>query len=198
MYKYRLTELQWIPSKRRRVSNYTYAFILICRLGSVVWHSAHRRVTGNEAIGSCSLTCVEVRYPNITKSGAHSSRYILHVPSNGASCTPFSSYAHLLSASLILICIEKHPRANGNTRSRSVSLQSALITPASRALVVAALTSPSQLQRQLFPSVLLFSGHFHVGTCAIGHCVTTSPPSASSPCPATSEVEAASQSSWPC
>lgn len=55
------------------------------------------------------------------------------------------------SAFLILICIKKHPRANDSTQSRSVSLQSALTTPASRALVahdgmevLAALTSPSQ------------------------------------------------------
>jgi hypothetical protein len=130
-------------------------------------------------------------------------------PSNGASYTHFHPTPIFSSAFLILICIQRHPRANNKTQSVSVSLQSALTAPASQALVahdrmemLAALTSLSAAAAS-FLHTCQFSlpvGTFHVGTCAIWHRVTASPPSASSPCPATSKVEAASEraASWPC
>lgn len=103
------------------------------------------------------------------------------------------------SAFLILICIKKHPRANDSIQSGSVSPErthnagesSPGGTRRDGSAGSANITQP--VQRQLFLSLLLSSGHFHVGTCAIWHRVTASPPFASSPCPATSKVEAASE-----
>lgn len=152
------------------------------------------------------MTCVAKYGTRIPPDLVHTPpdyQVLLLVPSNGASHRHGVPDSILRPAShqllLILICIKKHPQANDNTRSGSVSLESALTTPASQALVahnrmemLAALTSPSAATFSFCPFLRALPNYLCItqGTCTIWH----RPPSASSPCPAISKVEAASES----